>query len=522
MGQQRLLFGLWEPDSNEILGNGRAHCAVNVVPVKGGYKAINGWNRATGQSGTVFSTGVFPSFADNIMGAINAKDGTGATIDFIADTAAVYMAKFVGATVSVVTGAASATVFATGELNFKDFTQFGNEIIITQGADSSSLYPAYYDMGSSSIFSSLNSTFKAKTVCTMRDFVVFGHTRDSSGYWPSQVRWCAFGNVHDVTPASATMSDLQDLVEEFGPVQRVVGGNETFVVCTNGVAVMTFVGGSTIMRFDYVHKGIGTNHPLSCVRVGAYLYMYARQGFVRLGLAEGDVQWIGAGRVDKEFRYLIELVSPYPRVNGYHDALNKGIGWQRYNSEGYAFFYSYAFDQWTEHGDTDTNDRNDVGFLYSSDISCLSGTTNGTNYGTPTATGVGIVAGLGNQLMAQNDQDNKAFVRISTGLEELTPGRRSVVDKVWPLCEVRGKGLTTPVLVISSFADAVSSTLQSETSNASTASLQSAGFFTIQGLGSLEGKYHRFVLSNSRTEASRANEQEYLGLDVEFFSRGRY
>jgi hypothetical protein len=79
-------------------------------------------------------------------------------------------------------------------------------------------------------------------------------------------------------------------------------------------------------------------------------------------------------------------------------------------------------------------------------------------------------------------------------------------------------------MVISSFSDAVNPNTNIDTGSgySSTASLQAGGFFTITGAGSREGKYHRFVLSNSRTAASRANEQEYLGMDVEFFPRGKY
>ena len=92
MGQSRLIFGVWEPDSNEITGLGRMSQCVNVIPVKGGYKAINGWNRATGDGGVAFSSSVFPGNASDIIGAYSAKDPVSRqTIDFLGTTSSVYM-----------------------------------------------------------------------------------------------------------------------------------------------------------------------------------------------------------------------------------------------------------------------------------------------------------------------------------------------------------------------------------------------------------------------------------------------
>ena len=520
MPQSRLIFGVWEPDSNEITGLGRMSQAVNVTPVKGGYKAINGWGRATGDGGVAFSSAVYPSFATSILGAYSGKDPlTGATIDFLGSTTTVYQIAFTGA----VTSATAPTAY-----DFREFAQYGEYVLVANGHGGSADV-SYYGLATFPAWTSVTTStsfIRAKTISTMRDFVVCGNMREGGGpdnYYPYRVRWCAFANPIDWVASASTLADYQDLRTDFGPVQRVLGGNETFVVCQNGVALMQYVGGAVIMRFDYIHKGIGTNHPASCVRVGAYLYMYSRQGFVRLGMQEGDVTWIGAGRVDREFRYQIELQSPYPRANGYHDQLNGGIGWQYTNTDGWAFFYSYIHDKWVQHGDPDTNDRDDAAFIYSSDISTLSGATYGTGNGVPTATAIALISGGGSlQLMAQNDQDNKARVALATGLEELAPGRRSVVDKVWPLCELRDSGLTTPVLVVSSFPNAVTPNLHLDTTYGATASLQSGGFFTVTGVAANEGKYHRFVLSNSRTAASRANEQEYLGVDVEFFPRGKF
>lgn len=522
MSSKRLLFGVWEPDSNDLTGLGRASKAVNVIPVKGGYKAINGWNRATGDGGVAYSSSAFPGQAGTVLGAFSSKNPlTRQTVDWIATTTAIFMVQFDGG----FTGLSSSTPVAT---DFRDFTQYGAYVFVA-GGHSAGADVSYYDMTSGGAWATpaISSTIlRAKTVATVRDFVVAGNTREDTSdpqYYQNRVRWSAFANPTNWVESAATQADYQDLPAEFGPVQRILGGNEAFIACQNGVVLMTYVGGSTIMRFDYIHRGIGTNHPASCVRVGQYLYMYSRQGFVRLGTQDGDVSWIGAGRVDKEFRYEIELRSPYPRANGYHDQLNGGIGWQYTNTDGWAFFYSYVADKWVVHGDDDTNDRDDAAFIYSSDISTLSGATYGTSNGVPTATALALTTtGNGNQLMAQNDQDNKARIVLATGLEELAPGRRSVVDKVWPLCELRDSGLTTPVLVVSSFPNAVTPNLHSDSTYGATATLQSGGFFTVTGLGSYEGKYHRFVLSNSRTASSRANEQEYLGVDVDFFERGRY
>ena len=520
--KKRIPFGVWEPDSGAVGGLGRVTKAINVVPMKGGYKAIFGWNVAEGTTNTFTTTVITPT---NVIGAYSAVQG-GATfssvVDFVATTTAVYTLAETGATTPVVTGAAVTAPNINENFYFRDFTQYGREVIMTSGTNGSGTAPiCYYDIGSSTVMTALGNEFQSAFVTVLRDFVVFGRTYDGVDFsQPYRVRWSAFGDSHQYTPSAATQADYQDLIQRFGKIQRVLGGNDVFIICEFGVVLMEYVGGATIMRFTYLHEEVGTAHSASCVRVGDYCYFYSKRGFVRVGKAFGDVSYIGAGRVDREFDFLLNDgndATGTPNVRAYHDELNMGIGWQ-YGSDGRAIFYSYAADQWTLHGAD--GDRADAYFLYASKISYPSGGTPRFNSRLKTAAAIATSG----KLYAQNDRDQKAKVKLATGFEELSPGKKSVVDKVWPGQDIRGGAQTNPELVVTSIPKLNGVNLYAEPTStySSTASLQSDGLFTVTGPGSYEGRFHRFQLENSDTASERAGEQAILGIDVEFFERGNY
>lgn len=527
---KRIPFGVWEPDSNAVGGMGRLTEAVNVIPIKGGYKPIDGWAEAWQASGGGSQFATQPIMPTGVINAYSiAPDNAVTYADIISTTTALYYMAYGGATATVVTGdAATANIVASGistvsNLYYRDMTQYGSVVIAASGTNASGTAPLVSYVVGATAFVDIGAGFQADFITTLRDFVVAGSTRDAvDGTRRNRVRWSAFGDYTQWTPSAATQADIQDLVPEYGSIRRLLGGNDAFIICEHGVVMMEYVGGATIMRFTYTHKNVGTAHPLSCVRVGEYVYMYSQSGFVRVGKAPGDVTPIGEGRVDKYFyTSLMTGLGPgddTPAVRGYHDESNGCVCWQ-YGNDGRAFAYSYRYDQWTHHGTS--TDRANAYFIYMSAIAAGAGINLPDYYQrrrVPTAIGgSGIV-------YCQLDEAKKAKVVLSTGFEELSPGKKSIVDKVWPITEIRGGTVTNPELVITSIPKISGVNLYAEPTStySSTAALQSDGFFTVTGAGSREGRYHRFQFENSDTASERAGEQAILGIDVEFFERGNY
>lgn len=529
--KKRIPFGVWEPDSGAVTGLGRSTKTVNVVPVRGGYKAINGWNLASTISGTLNETASLLS-PTGICGGFSAVwDQGGAAVvagldrsyDFVCDTTNIYVfnntAAFSGTAPVLATGTTTGIELA-GQ-SWRDFTQYGHYVVVASGAASLGGVPnnvSYYEIGSSTVFTSLGPSLAAYTCTRLRDFLVLGGTFDSTDNGrPSRVWWSAFGNLFDFTPSASTQSDFQDLNPSVGDVRRVLGGEDVFVICRNGSVFMEYVGGQVIMRFTYMSK-IGTNHGESCVRVGDVVYFWSQAGFVAMDRG-GGVNYIGSGRVNEEFSYLLKNVTgSSPLIPGYHDQENRCVAWRFGNGDGQSIAYCYDFDQWVVHGTS--TDRAGVRWPYSSAISVPYGETNSYRRTINTVAGVAS----DKRLYAQNDIANKAKWEIATGFEELSPGRFSIVDKVWPVYDIRGASPTNPELVLTSIPKLNGVNLYAEPTStySSTAALQSDGFFTVTGPGGYEGRYHRFQLENSDTASERAGEQAILGLDVEYFERGNY
>lgn len=406
----------WSPDSPAMTQgvNGAAAAFLkNVVPTQGGYRAVRDWTEITTTSVDDRTT---------ITGAFSAKNGF-RTVDYTGDGAKLYAYDSDTASVNNVSNGTYTT--QTGD--FWDFTQFGNQVIACNGGQSSSDVLQLLDTTAavSTAATNLGGTPpRAGTITTLRDFVVLGNTYDATdGARESRVWWSGFGDATLWTPSAATQSDLQDLVSDVGAVQRVLGGQDAFVVCQNGVVLMRYVGPPIVMQFDNIYPEVGTAYPLSCVRIGPHLYMYSKSGFVRLNTQGGPPEWIGAGVTnDSFFQDLLSAaggtLSDRLQVRGAHDPYNQVIWWT-YGASGAAYGYSYAFNKWCflSHGAVTHYYTSDIG--YSANNSRL-----------PTIYGFSASDRLYGQVGS-----NPAEYAISTGYIQYSPGRRSLIRRTRPLVD---------------------------------------------------------------------------------------
>jgi hypothetical protein len=271
-------FGEWLPDLPDFMNPG-ATVAQNVIPAGASYQSF--------PSQTVFSS----ALTARCQGAISTKDQDGNTALFAGDATKLYKNTSSSYNdVSLVGGYNTSTEEAW------HFARFGNRVIATNFADN----PQTWTLGSSSAFANLTTALKARYVCKVRNFLMFGNTFDGSdGNVPHRVRWSGIGDPTDFTVSASTQSDFNDLDSEFGWVRQVVGGEYGVVFQERAISRMTYAGSPTIWQFDQVESSKGTQSPYGVVRVGNLIFYPGIDGFYAFNGSESVP--IGANKIDKTF-----------------------------------------------------------------------------------------------------------------------------------------------------------------------------------------------------------------------------
>lgn len=513
MPTTRIIFGEYIPDAPEVETEGiigLTECK-DVIPVVGGYRTLPDWWQV--------STGSTITDSTTVVGAYSAKSTQG-TVDFVKDSSAGAWITRESLTTSAMTG--QGVPQSVDGNNFADFTQYGEQVIKVEGDAGVSTtvgYPQVYTLsGSTAIaWSDLQSSFTAKTVCTLRDFVVVGSTNSAGdGHKPTRVRWSAFGDATDWDPSTQTQSDHRDLKTDLGQIQKLIGGDDAFVIGSRGTALMSYIGPPQLMRFDYIHPGIGTEHPQSWVRIGSYIYGYAYQGFVRLGPAKNDVHYFGGGRTDKTMiARLDSFGGAGRRIIGWHDQENYSIGFQ-YNDDGSgALMYSYVLDKWWE-----LEGRASVSFMYSSDI--YSRTAGALNR---FATGYGW--GASNVLYGHAHPSNqRSECTIGTGYIQLNKEGVAWIDRVYPLIDTSIE-LSNPRCRVMRIDNMGAAEFDDPDGTTDCAWNATDGYFAISPndptqFGMRAARFHKFRLQPSATDTERRGSFQWRGIDVVWQPAGKY
>ena len=473
---------------------------VNVAPSKRGWSTIPFWTNPTNYAGGVTA-------ATAIAGAYSSRYGS-TTIDVAGDTSKLYIAT------NNANGYGPADWskgggYALPAGNYWDFAQFGEYVIGVNGGTSAADTPQVFGLVQTTTTNSVSWTAfadlagtppKAKTITTVGDFVVVGNTYDATdGVKPGRVRWCGFGDHTSWAVSAATLADLQDLKSEVGAVERVLGGNEAFIVCTGGVVVMRRAELPYIFDFQYVHPGVGTNHGHSCVRVGGSCYFWSTSGFVRVGLQAGDVQYIGAGRVDRAFA--LRSASESRQAVGVHDPQNQSIRWQ-VGSQDMQYCYSYAYDKWWT-AQAQTN----LAYPYTSDIASSAYAAGSAVYG----------YGDIELLYGHINLTRTEIATLSTGFVQLAEGRRTLLRRVRPIYE-HSSSAGTPTLDVYAYNDPVRQSSFSSLSP-TTYSLNSVDgcFDTL-----IDARFHQLVFKTTGSGPTH-HRMQIVGLDIDGATpAGRY
>lgn len=333
-------LGEWLPDLPFRNNPGLVE-AKNCIPVDGSYKD---------QLALLTSD---DALANRPQGAFAAIDTTGTPEIYAGDATKLYQKQGTAWTDR------SGAVYATAEIDYWRFAQFGDLAIATNFTDA----PQKREIGSPDLFDDLAVTGtapKARQIGVINDFVILGDTTDATnGAVPARVQWCAIGDATDwpimgTADARSKQSSEQFLDAGFGAVTAIANGQfYGQVFQERAVTRFTYQGGDTVFQVQRIEESSGCWAPQSMIQIGSRAYFLASDGFY---VSDGQtVAGIGNGKIDKTFYF--EFDQTYrERVTTAVDLINKAIFWAYPSSSAVSgvpdklICYNFVENRWA-HGD---------------------------------------------------------------------------------------------------------------------------------------------------------------------------
>lgn len=274
-------FGELAPDQPD-LGNRGSEDVRNVIPTANGFDSFNGL--------IPYTTNGLDSRA---LGAYSAKDRDGNTVTVAGDVGKLYL---------LVSGAwadASRVAGYDSRTTRWEFLQSGQSIIANNFWDP----PQVLQFGGGQFADLITSSLviRGHTAGLSRDYLMLGNT-DGTGaeeHMPSRVWWSGYRNSSSFGEGQITGSDFQDLEDEGGSIQRIIGGTEVVILKEESLWLATFSQAATF-RFDQIEEKVGTRSPNSVISVQGSVYFLALDGFRRF--QGGRTAPIGTERVNRRFQ----------------------------------------------------------------------------------------------------------------------------------------------------------------------------------------------------------------------------
>lgn len=474
-------FAEWKPDIAALESDG-ATVATNVVPGVRHYLPL--------QSAQVVSTNAMDG---DCLGATGIRDPStvGDTYNFFGTADKLYkLTNGEFADVSIAGGYSG-----SGTDDRWEFAQVGSELIATNFAN----VMQTYTLGSSSLFANLGGTPpQARHIAKIGEFLIAGNTYDAvDGYKPQRVRWAGIGTTTSWTVSATTQADYQDLDNDGGWIQRVIGGDAGGIIFQEYKIIrMTYVGSPLVFQFDEVKGARGTVSPGSVINTGDFIAYCGQDGFY---MFDGQTSVpIGAGKVDQTFfndvdiGYINQMSSalfPYQQIvvwsyrsvnaaNDVNDTLlffnyspNAKKRWSKASVD-HSIIYDYLSEGYTleQLDDFGAGNQTLETLPYSLDSRAYVGNQKflgsvATDFYLNTFTGTAMNA------------------TIETAEVQLSPGKRTLVTLVRPYVDGTSNTLTMQV--------GKRESLASSLSYGSAVSLNSAGFAPVRS----SSRYHRLRTS---------------------------
>lgn len=296
-------FGPWEPDRAAFQSNALTD-ALNVVPVSGGYGPTYDFQNLEGVS-----------LPTPILGAEVLSNTSEGTFIYAGSGDELFLSE---------NGAAFTSIYsAPGPVS--DFTRWQFARFVGKAiAVNPEVAPVGGDLGDA-MTPLGGSPPPAKAVGVVGDFLVLGDLDDGiDGLRPNRVRWSGFRNPNAWGTDVATQADFNDMPDEGGVVQAIIGREFGTVFQRYSISRMTYVGPPLVFRFDVVEKKRGAVAPGSVIDAGLIAAYIADDGFF---LWDGTSSTpIGDKRVNEYFRNRIYPNSEY-RLCGAFDPLATTVSW---------------------------------------------------------------------------------------------------------------------------------------------------------------------------------------------------
>lgn len=297
-----LIFGEYLPDVAPLENPGLLNCK-NVLPTSSGYQPFPG--------PSALSTNALDARPQGAYSA-RGQNNTATIYNFFGTVDKLY--SFAGNTFTDVSRGGG---YATGAEETWEFVSWGYDVIATNFSDEIQTIT----LGSPP-FANLGGTPpKARHIAVIDNFLVVGNTYDAvDGYQPQRVRWAGIGTSTSWTVSATTQADFNDLKNDFGYIQKVVGGEFGLIFQERGITRMTYIGSPLIFQFDLVESNRGALAANSVIKIGNNVAYLAQDGFF---VFDGQQSIpIGDGKIDETFFNDVDIsnldrmsVALYPNEN---------------------------------------------------------------------------------------------------------------------------------------------------------------------------------------------------------------
>ncbi len=274
-------FGEYLPDVAPLENPGLINCK-NILPTSAGYQPF--------PSAAPASVSTIDARA---QGGYSARDQTnlGTVYTIVGTFDKLYSFDATGFTdVSQVGG------YSTQADDTWEFVAWGNDIIATNFTDPIQNMtlgsPPFADLG--------GSPPHARHIATVDNFVVVGNTWDGAAdYQPQRVQWSGLNNSATWAVSAVTQADYQDLRNDGGYIQKIIGGEFGLIFQERAITRMSYIGSPLVFQFDQVETNRGALAAESVIKVGPNVYYLGQDGFF---MFNGDESIpIGDGKVDNTF-----------------------------------------------------------------------------------------------------------------------------------------------------------------------------------------------------------------------------
>lgn len=296
-----LLGGMYDNGGSSIV------CGLAPIAGKYGYSRFLGI-KEEGHSATALDTAARG-------GTTIRKSGTNYV--YVGTTGRIYL-ETLGTLTNVSKGGVGATPYSTSSTDWGwSFTQWGDGIIATNYVDAVQ-YKSDYTT-TAAFADAFTSTLKpkGKFITVVKNQVFLAYTNEGGTAYPNRVRWGAVDNVLGMDSSPSTQSDYQDLLDNYGNITGMVGGEYALIFKERAIYKCTYVGAPLIYRFDLLAAGIGTIHPGSIVEFEGSVYFWGNNKAYVIGPGAETIDPIEDGAIPA-----ILLQHTYSANNGWPGSPN--------------------------------------------------------------------------------------------------------------------------------------------------------------------------------------------------------